>query len=482
MWTAISAFAARALRRSAWPFLLYSGLLGGVLFLFSCWISFSSNPSIDMAQTWLIADVLAVATLGLGLFIIVPAVVTIAIASERRAGTLDQLRTTPTSPFELATAFVLGVPARIYVLLLGPLALHVVASLSGVLPTSDLLRSLLVLGSGGLFLTTLGLVVGLAPMRDGGGALAALCLAALSATAALMCLTMVWDREAVAWSFLHPAGGLFATLVEHPGTWREHFFEGWDLEKFTNDAYVLRVALLPMASVALSLLGTALLFGAARRRLESPERPLLSKLRALLLFTLSVAAALSPLVTFDLPKAHLWPAGALSALFFAPTATLLALLATPSYELWTLGMRRKHAAPRPWSDEASPVGLLFAMYAVAALLLAIPLRRAGLSGDLKPHDKMALAWLFVLAGTLPLFVRQTIRIRTAGGQLAFLVATGVYHLFQAVVVLRLAHRERYDGAWTASEHLAIELGILLGIAAPVALQVLRPKVKAENIT
>jgi hypothetical protein len=474
MWTAISAFAARDLRRGPWPFVIYSGLLGGGLLLLACWLASTDSGTMMVMG---IADLLAVVLLGLGLFVLVPAAVVVAVTSERRAGTLDQLRTTPTSPFELAAAFVIGAPARIYVLLLGPLALHVLASLSGLLSVPDLLRSLLVLGTGGLFLATIGLVVGLAPMRDGGGgAMAALGLAGASGIAGLICVFLT-DRDTVAWSFLHPAGGLRAALAEHPGIWRAAFYSSWQLERFTEVPYTLRVALVPMASVVSSLIGAALLIGTARRRLESPQRPLLSKSQALLLFSFSAAATIAPLATFDLLSRYFARTGALVyALVLSPMAVLLALFATPSFELWSLGKRR-YAHVAPWQDEASAFGLMCTMFAIAALLLAAPLHRAGFPVALKASDWKTHVWLLMILAALPLFVRHMmIRIGTVGGRIAFLVAGATYYLLQAFVVVFLQ-----DGFERSREaRLTVELGLLLGIVVPICLHFTRPRAQKES--
>ena len=122
---------------------------------------------------------LALWTLGLAGFVLAPALVAAAVANERRVGTLDQLRTTPLSPLALAAGMIVGVPARLYLLCAGPLALHVIACVAGPLPLSTLVASLAVLGGGHAASCALGLCVALAPRQESGGAFAALGVAAL---------------------------------------------------------------------------------------------------------------------------------------------------------------------------------------------------------------------------------------------------------------------------------------------------------------
>jgi hypothetical protein len=136
-----------------------------------------------------LADLLAVALLALGLFVIAPAAVASAVAAERRSGTLDQLRTTPLSPLGLATGIVVGAPAKLYLLCAGPLALHVVAGLSGAIPVESLVASLCVLACGGLASALFGLAVALAPRQETGGALSALAVAGALGTLGLRSCT-----------------------------------------------------------------------------------------------------------------------------------------------------------------------------------------------------------------------------------------------------------------------------------------------------
>src|SRR5258706_3747080 len=139
---AVSAFVHRSARRStAAQLLLYSAGIAVLLVVLSAWIVSQADEPPGGTCYWsgctplapvrwsvlALADVFAAGLLGLGLFVLAPASVAAAVAAERRAGTLDQLRTTPLSPLGLTAGIVVGAPAKLYLLLAGPLALHVLA-------------------------------------------------------------------------------------------------------------------------------------------------------------------------------------------------------------------------------------------------------------------------------------------------------------------------------------------------------------------
>ncbi|MGZ3430161.1 MAG: hypothetical protein ACXVCV_26095, partial [Polyangia bacterium] len=146
---AISAFGHRGARRgAAASFLVYSFVLTLALVLLAGWIAPEARLSdLEAVRVWAqmrppytpaldpslwttlnLADVFALWALALCGFVLAPAMVAAAVANERRAGTLDQLRTTPLSPLALAAGMIVGVPARLYLLCAGPLALHVMAA------------------------------------------------------------------------------------------------------------------------------------------------------------------------------------------------------------------------------------------------------------------------------------------------------------------------------------------------------------------
>ena len=221
-----------------------------------------------------------------------------AVANERRAGTLDQLRTTPLSPLALAAGMVVGVPARLYLLCAGPLVLHVVAALAGPLPLQTALSSLAVLGAGSVASCALGLCVALAPRQESGGTFAALGVAALLGVFAFMTGVFAGDRHMVAWSFLHPAGALDAVMLQQHGLWRRMVVGPWG-GHFDSQGYVTALPLVPLASVAASLVFGAILLRAACRKLAAPQLPLFSKRQAVALFAFAAATVVAPLVVSD---------------------------------------------------------------------------------------------------------------------------------------------------------------------------------------
>src|SRR4051812_39227484 len=138
----ISAFAfrgARARRSTVVERLTYSAGIAILMLLLAAWIVSAERdvpPYVRDQTPWSVlglADVFAVWLLGFGAFVLGPAVVAATVAGERRAGTLDQLRTTPLSPLQLAAGMFVGAPARLYLLCAGPLAIHVAAGLFGVI-------------------------------------------------------------------------------------------------------------------------------------------------------------------------------------------------------------------------------------------------------------------------------------------------------------------------------------------------------------
>ncbi|HEY2747236.1 MAG TPA: hypothetical protein VGL86_21585, partial [Polyangia bacterium] len=313
---AISAFAHRGARRgTAASFLVYSAVLTVALLLLAAWIAPEARlADVEQLKMWAqmkppyvptgldpslwttlaLADVFALITLGLGGFVLAPAMVAATVANERRQGTLDQLRTTPLSPLGHAAGMILGVPARLYLLCAGPLVLHVAAAIVGPLPLSTLIASLAVLATGTLASCALGLVVALAPRQESGGAFAALGVAALFGVFALTTAAFACDRHMVAWSFLHPAGALDAVMLSPHGLWRRMFVGAWG-GSFESERYRLALPLVPLASVAASMIFGAISLRAACRKLAAPERPLFGKRQALALFAFAASVVVGPL-------------------------------------------------------------------------------------------------------------------------------------------------------------------------------------------
>src|SRR3954451_4781356 len=169
--TSVSSFYHRGIRRRhALELLAYSGGVVVLLLLLAAWICAQGreapppyywDPSIHVPPLpWnelALADLFAVGLLGLTLFVLVPDAVAATVAGERRTGTLDQLRTTPLDPLALVAGLIIGAPARFYILCAGPMALHVAAALTGLVPLDTFLATMVTFTVGGLACTLLGI-------------------------------------------------------------------------------------------------------------------------------------------------------------------------------------------------------------------------------------------------------------------------------------------------------------------------------------
>jgi hypothetical protein len=453
MRVAISAFAHRGARRgAAATFLVYSAVLTGALLLLAAWIAPEArlsdleqlrmwgqmnppyHPTLDPSlwTTLALGDVLALWVLALGGFVLAPAMVAAAVANERRAGTLDQLRTTPLSPLALAAGMLVGVPARLYLLLAGPLALHVLAAVAGPLPLSALVSSLAVLAAGTVASATLGLCVALAPRQESGGAFAALGVAALLGVFSLTTCGFASDRHMVAWSFLHPAGALDAVMLAPQGLWRRMIVGPWG-GHFDSAGYQLALPLVPIASVVASLTFAAILLRAACRKLAAPQLPLFGKRQAVALFAFATAVVLGPLVAND----HLGEFDSNGAYAFSvlllPALVAVGLFATPTFEAWALALRS--GGRTRWTSDDAPahraVWLMLALWAVVVFVMLGDHRMHGFGGD----ELIALCWSTLLAVTLPVyFLFASTRYATVAARWAFGVAVAAHVIAQMVAI------------------------------------------------
>jgi len=472
---AISAFAHRGARRGqAASFLVYSGVLTGALLLLAAWIAPEARladletvrmwaqmkppmtPALDPSlwTTLALADVLALWVLALAGFVLAPAMVAAAVANERRAGTLDQLRTTPLSPLALAAGTIVGVPARLYLLCAGPLALHVVAAAAGALPLSTLIASLAVLAAGTAASCALGLAVALAPRQEAGGTFAALGVAALLGFCAFMTSIFASDHHLVAWSYLHPAGALDAVMLAPHGLWRRMIVGAWG-GQFDSYGYRLALPLVPVASVAASLVFGAIGVRAACRKLAAPERPLFGKRQAVALFALVAGAVVGPLIASD----HLGDFDANAAYGFSalllPALVVVGLFATPTFEAWAVAVRGKR--PIGWSsDDASAhraVWLIEALWAAAVLAMLGDHRMHGFATD----EPLAMAWTALLALTLPVyFLFASTRYATVAARWAFGVAVAAHVIAQmiAIAMVRGGEARGFGGTYVTLAGIA----------------------------
>ncbi|MCU1280325.1 MAG: hypothetical protein JWM53_3871, partial [bacterium] len=450
---AISAFGHRGARRgAAASFLVYSFVLTLALVLLAGWIAPEARladfealrtyaqmkppyaPALDPSlwTTLALGDVFALWALALCGFVLAPAMVAAAVANERRAGTLDQLRTTPLSPLALAAGMIVGVPARLYLLCAGPLALHLVATLAGPAPLTTAISSLAVLTAGTLASCALGLCVALAPRQESGGTFAALGVAALLGVFALMTSAFASDRHLVAWSFVHPGGALDAVMLSQHGLWRRMVVGPWG-GHFDSQGYVTALPLVPLASVAASLLFGAMLLRAACRKLAAPQLPLFSKKQAVALFAFAAVTVVGPAFAAE----HLCDFDANAAYGFSvlmlPALVAVGLFATPTFEAWALAVRGG-ARPGWASDDASAHRAVWLMQGLWAAIVFALLDRHRLH-SFGSDELLALTWTTLLALTLPVcFLFASTRYSTVAARWAFGVAVAAHVVAQMVAI------------------------------------------------
>jgi hypothetical protein len=461
--TALSAFANRGARRAqALQFLLYSVLCTVLVTLLSAWIV--EQVRLAEAQTaaqgysyykywpdvppvpWSVlgmADVFCVFLLGIAVFLVAPAAVAATVASERRAGTLDQLRTTPLRPLALLAGLVVGAPARIYYLCAGPLALHVVCGLTGVISFEAMAASTIVLAVGAVVSSLLAATIALAPRQDSGGAFLALGVAALLGTAAFIAMLLATESGSVHWAFLHPAGALNASMLSHDGLWRRIFTSDWALHKYQEPEFSAPLGFTPFTSVAYMLALGALLARAACRKLAAPHAPLLSKPLAVIGFALIAAAIWVPLPTATLSRSDACILPLAFALLLVPVLAVAGLFATPSAEAWALRVRSGVRAS-PWRDDASPHATVWAMLAVYLAIAVVRLWSRGFPMRMGEGDTLSLVWFIQGVATLPVFMLfASTRYATSGARWAFGAAIAAHCVFQMIGII-LVHERRFS--------------------------------------
>src|SRR5262249_34487696 len=136
--------------------------------------------------------------------------------------------------------------------------------------------------------------VALAPRQDAGGAMASLGVGAALLVGGIVTHVMAIHSHNVGWAYLHPAGGISASLLQHDGMWRRRASSRWDLSSRPDAAFVARLGLTPNASCASSLALAAMLAAACCRKLAAPHRPLFGKLQSVALFAGVAAGVLAP--------------------------------------------------------------------------------------------------------------------------------------------------------------------------------------------
>jgi hypothetical protein len=462
--TAIFAFVQRGLgRRGVAESLLYAAALAACILLLAGWIAarVSGAPAWEdgaPVASWTtlgVADFLSVLVASVILLLVVPAQVAAAIAEERRAGTLDQLRTTPLAPSSLLAGFVLGGPARWCVLAAGPLLLHLGCAIAGTASPSAALASTAALLAGSLLCALVGASAALAPQNDNNGPMTAVAVAGFTCVTGLVgTLLLVGDADFARWAFAHPAAAVQAAMLAGSPEWSHILLSRWKLSEYASAPVSDWLAWAPLWSLAVDLVLAGLLARAACRRLARPEHPFLAHRDALALFVVLAAALVAPVPIQEL-RANDAGELLLVGLFLAmPVIGLLVLAAVPDRVGWTLLVRsgRRCAGAPPWHLPASMVGL----FLVAGGLLHL----AGPGIALEPGEGLALAWTIWSALMLaPFALFASVRYRGSAARIGFCVAIALHLQLQLVCAAAATRVHRSDS-------LLLELGAVLALLVP----------------
>jgi len=226
--------------------------------------------------------------------------------------------------------------------------------------------------------------------------------------------------------------------------------------------HVANLTLVPALSTLSSLLLGVMLAVASCRKLARPHLSLLSKSQALAIFVGLAAAVVLPFGLLEPgygPK--LGELGLAAGLLLLPVAAALTLLAAPSVESWSAGLRRGGGAIRWWHDDAAPHVTAWLMpLALGLLVAASPL--LGVAGGMRHRTVAALLWLVWLYATLPVYVHfLATRYATVGARWAFAVAAVVHLAAQAVAIVLLADR---GASW---ELLFVQAAAVAGLLVPL---------------
>jgi hypothetical protein len=293
----VSAFSLRGQRGDRHAFLVYSALITAAMLAIAAFISATIRNTLhEHISTLGLADEFAMWVLGCALFIVAPATVAANVGEERRSGTLDLLRTAPLSPTMLTLGFLSGAPGGLFVLLLGPLALHCIAGVLGVYPLVALPQSLFILSTGSFALMLVAMLAALTVGREGGGAMPLL-VGASMALGAIITTGISCDASGITWAFVHPAGALAALYAQYPGVHQQMFVSEWQATHLLDRSG----AWLPIESIFAGCVyaaSSAVLLIAARRALSGEPPARFTKSEAIALFSICVLGLLIPLRSY----------------------------------------------------------------------------------------------------------------------------------------------------------------------------------------
>ncbi len=463
---AFNAFLFRSLRspRTAVPArIVYSSLITLALFLLAKLTT--PSPEKDAWVHYTVAgmtDVFCVIAVGFIVFIIAPAQIAAQIASERRHGTLDQIRATPISPTAFVMGILVGAPAGLYLLCAVPFAYHALAGITGTIPMSAFVQSTMMLLVGGLWSSLIALALSLSPQKDSVSPLAALAVVGILGMSSMF-FFFAGSSEAASWAFMHPVGGLSSALTHPEGLWHRLLYSQYRVE--ADSASLTSPNFIPLLSVISALVWIGILLRACARKIASPERPLLSKTQAVAIFSLVASEIAVPL----------WGRGMVDSVLclsvvVLPLVAFLMMLSAPSQEAWAMAVRRR-ADRSIFSDAATPHGAALIMLGVLSAL-SIPFGHSLL------EQVPSLIWLSATLLTLPIYVTfATTVLQTSGARVAFAVAMLV-HLTMQVAAATLSARARVNVVDTGFVQFSFAIGVLVPVAI-VRLQTLaRRKVLA----
>lgn len=347
---------------------------------------------LSVAMVLQVADIFAMIVLSIGGFVAVPAIVASVVANERKTGTMDQLRATPTQAIGLLFGFVLGVPARLYLLLSGLLALHLFVGAIGVVSLSTVLLTTLILLVGSIATALVGAALTIAPEKGKGGSSTA---PVVSAVLALVCIVMA--NDGIAWAFIHPAGAINAAYLTDSALWSHWLLDPWELDSILHHPGNLLQA--PILALAFAASGGAMLVLAAARRIANPDQPLLSPTAALGLFAIACFALIFPFESHEWVHAEVMVVCGLALL---PVMALLLIGTQTSARVWALTLRQSGRVSARWA-------LAFGMVGIAAgAMLIKTLTVSDVDYQYAEYAQMSinwfsLGWLAATALSLPIF-------------------------------------------------------------------------------
>jgi hypothetical protein len=397
-----------------------------------------------------VADIFSLILLSLGCFVALPAMVASVVATERKTGTMDQLRSTPTRAIGLLFGFVLGAPARLFLLLVGPLILHLSVGVLGIVPLSAVFLTTLLVCVGAIVSALVGAALALANERGKGGSFAAP-VAALASILGIASLFMA--SEGVPWAFVHPIGAINASYLVESSLWSHWLLDPWDMDVLVrNTDSLVRT---PFLALAFAAAGSVMLVLASARRIAQPEQPLLSFFVAVGLFAIAAAALIFPFESRDWAHSE---AMLVCRLILLPLMAFLLIGTQSSARVWALELRKGEKTARGrW-------GIAIAMVAIAATamllrnqLLSTSERNYNLDYGYSVINWGSLIWLAATAMTLPLFAHfATGRYPQASHRMGFWAVVGGHLVFQMICI---AYSNTESGG-------PLPVGILLAVALP----------------